>query len=197
MPSTPTWGIPYPALSDPPNGPSQIQSLATQVDSLFTTFNTTDTNTTNTINNGTVKPLRVKILGQVGTYLTTSGSTELGLTKLSLTGINLTSTQGMKFVVSLRLSGGTVGDTFSVQVRQTTALTGTPRADIRHIVPSANQHTLDVEFPWLPGVTITNESFHLSLVRVAGTGVLGVEADSRSSFGIYSIGDNTIVSVIP
>lgn len=29
MPSTPVYALPYPALSDPPNGPAQIGSLAT------------------------------------------------------------------------------------------------------------------------------------------------------------------------
>lgn len=32
MPTTPTYGLPYPALSDAPNGPSQIQALATEVE---------------------------------------------------------------------------------------------------------------------------------------------------------------------
>lgn len=32
MPFTPIYGIPYPALSDPPNGPSQMQALALEVE---------------------------------------------------------------------------------------------------------------------------------------------------------------------
>lgn len=32
MPVTPTYNFPYPALSDPPNGPSQVQGLATGVE---------------------------------------------------------------------------------------------------------------------------------------------------------------------
>lgn len=32
MPVTPVYGIPYPALSDPPNGPSQMQALALEVE---------------------------------------------------------------------------------------------------------------------------------------------------------------------
>lgn len=46
MPTTPTYGLPYPALSDTPNGPSQIGSLATTLDTLFGTFATADTNLT-------------------------------------------------------------------------------------------------------------------------------------------------------
>lgn len=43
MPTTPTYGLPYPALSDSPNGPSQIGSLATTLDTLFGTFAAADT----------------------------------------------------------------------------------------------------------------------------------------------------------
>jgi hypothetical protein len=32
MPSTPTYGLPYPSLSDPPNGPAQFQALADEVE---------------------------------------------------------------------------------------------------------------------------------------------------------------------
>jgi hypothetical protein len=32
VPATPTYGLPYPSLSDPPNGPAQIQALADEVE---------------------------------------------------------------------------------------------------------------------------------------------------------------------
>lgn len=32
MPSTPTYGLPYPSLSDSPNGPAQFQALANEVE---------------------------------------------------------------------------------------------------------------------------------------------------------------------
>ena len=35
MPSTPNFAIPYPALSDSPNGPSQMQAMATQIDTVM------------------------------------------------------------------------------------------------------------------------------------------------------------------
>lgn len=34
MPTTPRWGLPYPASSDPPDGPAQIGALATALDSV-------------------------------------------------------------------------------------------------------------------------------------------------------------------
>lgn len=36
MPTTPNLGLPYPGLTDAPNGPAQIQALAVAVDSLKT-----------------------------------------------------------------------------------------------------------------------------------------------------------------
>ncbi len=41
MPSTPTYGLPYPALSDPPNGPAQIQALAEEVETELTRIDAT------------------------------------------------------------------------------------------------------------------------------------------------------------
>lgn len=37
MPNTPNYNLPYPALSDPPNGPSQIAGLASALDLLLGT----------------------------------------------------------------------------------------------------------------------------------------------------------------
>lgn len=35
MPNTPIWTIPYPALSDPPNGPSQVQAAASRLETVL------------------------------------------------------------------------------------------------------------------------------------------------------------------
>jgi hypothetical protein len=35
VPTTPVYGIPYPSLADPPNGPAQLQALATEVETEF------------------------------------------------------------------------------------------------------------------------------------------------------------------
>lgn len=43
MPNTPVYGLPYPDLSEPPNGPEQIQALAEAVES---TIQATDTRVT-------------------------------------------------------------------------------------------------------------------------------------------------------
>ena len=43
MPVTPTYAFPYPALSDPPNGPAQFQALATAVENQLVTTNNSAT----------------------------------------------------------------------------------------------------------------------------------------------------------
>lgn len=40
MPSTPTYALPYPSLSDAPNGPAQLQSLATATETAIGTLAT-------------------------------------------------------------------------------------------------------------------------------------------------------------
>lgn len=41
MPQTPNYSLPYPAISDPPNGPAQISALASGVDStILAVYNT-------------------------------------------------------------------------------------------------------------------------------------------------------------
>jgi hypothetical protein len=46
MPTTPNYSIPYPALSDSPNGPSQLQSLATVTDTALQGLQTSITSLT-------------------------------------------------------------------------------------------------------------------------------------------------------
>lgn len=62
MPTTPTSGLPYPALTDPPNAPQQISNLAAAIDgrvfnsNLWTAFTPTWTalNINPTLGNGTL-----------------------------------------------------------------------------------------------------------------------------------------------
>lgn len=150
---------------------------------------------------GLEAPLKGNILNVAGTYLTTSGTTELGLTKLSLTGITIPANGVMGFEASLRLSGGSgtavAGDTFIVRVRQTTALSGTIRAEWRYIVPSANQASAFFSMPFVPtSGSVSNDSFHLSIVRLIGSGVLGVEGDLLSSFSIWYVLNTSVWSVV-
>jgi hypothetical protein len=151
--------------------------------------------------NGLAQPLRGAILAQAGVYLTTSGSTELALPKFSLSNVTVPNGGAVRFEANLRLSGGSgtavAGDTFEMKVRQTTALTGTTVVSWRYIVPSANQASVSFGYAWIPPTAISGEVFHLSLQRIAGTGVLGVEASGLSSFNIYYVLDTSVWSNVP
>lgn len=148
--------------------------------------------------NALPQPLDGNILAQSGTYLTTSSTTELALPKLSLTGVTAGTNGALRFEMNLRLSTGTAGETFEFSIRQTTALTGTLRAQIRHIVRSGNQYAETIAFPWVPANgSVVGDSFHLSITRISGAGTLAVEADNRSSFAVYSVLDTSVWSNVP
>ena len=72
MPNTPVYNLPYPALTDTPNGPTQIGNLANALDTLFGTFATTDTNLTNRFTNLLLTNAGV---GSVATLETRSNNT--------------------------------------------------------------------------------------------------------------------------
>lgn len=146
------------------------------------------------------QPLKGAIPIQAGTYLTTSGGTELALPKMSLAGITLGTNIAMQFQMALHLSGGTAGDTFDFFVRMTTPLSGLLVAQVRHIVASANQHNMTHIYNWVPSggsITVANDSFHLSMARVAGAGVLAIEAGSISSFAAYAVRGTDVWTRVP
>lgn len=147
--------------------------------------------------NAMAQPLKISILGQSGTYLATSGATEKPMPKLTCSGITLPPNSAVKFVANLRLSNGTTGETFECIIRQGNPATGGGVAIWREIVDSGNQYSVCWEMPYLSVAGFTNESFYLSLVRVVGSGVLAIEGNSWSSFAVYSLADNNVVTVVP
>lgn len=147
--------------------------------------------------NKLAQPQKISILGQVGTYLTTSGATEKPMPKLTCSGITVPANTGVKFAANLRLSNGTAGETFECIIRQGNPTSGGGVAIWREIVDSGNQYSVCWEMPYLAVAGLSNESFYLSLIRVVGSGVLAIEADSRSSFAVYTVGDNSVVTVVP
>jgi hypothetical protein len=91
MVNTPNYTLPYPALSDAPNGPSQIGSLATAIDTLlFSTFAAQDTVLSN------------RLLNLVGAAVATSETTTSVGTFVALTtagpSVTLT-TRGVAFAI--------------------------------------------------------------------------------------------------
>lgn len=141
---------------------------------------------------GIPKPLGGKMLIQSGTYLTTSGGTELKLPKLALTGITVASNAALAFRLDARLSGGSgtavANDIFEFRVRQANDTSGTIVWACRYTVPSANQTNVSYEQTDIPQVTVSNESFYLSVIRITGSGVLGIESQGggMTSFGAYT-----------
>lgn len=197
MPTTPTFGIPYPALSDPPNGASQMNSLATTVENTIISQIATVNGSITAAAAVNEQLLSGVSLAQVGTYLTTSGTTELNLAKLAVSGINYGSTDVLKFTVLARFSGGAAGDTFEVRIRQTTALSGTLLKSGRVIVDSANQFNKVIELPWVPGSSGTNQSFFVSLVKIVGSGNLAVEGDNNTQHILTKIGTTARYTLVP
>lgn len=90
MPNTPNYTLPYPALSDSPNGPSQVGSLATTIDTLLlSTFAAQDTVLSN------------RLLNLVGAAVLTSEATASGtFTALATAGPAVTlTTRGVALAI--------------------------------------------------------------------------------------------------
>lgn len=146
---------------------------------------------------GLAKPLQYKVLTQSGAYLTTSGTTELKLPKLTLSGVTLAANAGRRFVFAGRLVGGTGGDSFEFRVRQSNDTSGTVVASWRYDVKSGNQSDATLVNVDAPGPAVNNDTFYLSLVRIAGSGTLTVQADRLTSFGVDSMLNSTYIISVP
>lgn len=117
MVNTPNYTLPYPALSDAPNGPSQIGSLATAIDTLlFSTFAAQDTALSN------------RLLNLVGAAVaTTETTTSVGtFVNLATVGPSITlTTRGVAFAIwgaQMFASVGTAGNRMSVAVSGATTI---------------------------------------------------------------------------
>lgn len=125
-----------------------------------------------------------RLVTQAGTLGTTSGTAELNYPKLALTGLRLR--QNAWYVLTYRLDGNSLNasEQFLLQVRHTTALSGTIVTDMRWNVPNQPSVTdtkcYTVVFQWTAADTNTG-SLHLSAKRNLGTGTLDIFGDSRSS----------------
>lgn len=196
MPTTPIFSLRYPTSAFPADVPTDMTNLATDVDNQLNSVNGTLTTSANSRS----KILRGNILVQAGSYLVTSGATELALPKLSLTSVTAPSGWGLVFAINLRVSGGAGGyssaDVFEFRVRQTTAVSGTLLASAR-FNPIANfQNNVSFALPWITTGSIVADSFHLSVARVTGGGTIQVESNGggNSSFSVALSNDNTVWS---
>jgi hypothetical protein len=158
---------------------------------------------TSAVLNGLPQPLQGKILGQASaTYLQTSGTTELKLPKLTLTGITVASGAALEFRLNARISGGSVppvpNDVFEFRVRQANDTSGTIVSAFLWIIPSTDQCDMSWSRVTVPSVTVSNETFYLSVVRILGSGTLGVQGQSGTTqFAAYSSLTNAIWAVVP
>jgi hypothetical protein len=193
VPITPIYGLPYPALSDPPNGPAQFQALAEavehelqRIDADVDTLQATDS----TIN-GQISVINANIAGNgrlvtaAGVINTTSGTTELDIPKLAIE--NWVVNNGFWYILNLKMSAqaSAGGDSYLVRIRKDTALSGTVIAQFEWITQVAGfTHSLTQHIPWQAPATDGDADFYVSVQRIAGTGVLAVNGLSATAFWI-------------
>lgn len=205
MPTTPVYAFPYPSLGDPPNGPAQIQALATAVENKIITVDATDAAQTSNISalQTTVNTLNMRSLG--GRIVTTVGvinsgisTTETNITKLAFE--NSAITIGRVYVFNLFLSAqfSAGNDSFAVRIRKDTALSGTILVVSAWISQVAGfTHERFISVPWIATGTDADADFYVSVQRAAGTGTCDVNGGSLSSFFIYEVTNPSDWTAVP
>lgn len=115
---TPIYAFPFPALSDPPNGASQIQSLATAVENKIALVDATDaTQSTNITNLQNVDP----IILAWGRRTTPSSTTTTTVGVLRLDGIPVISGRAYNIMgTGICLDSTVTSDALQVDIRFTT-----------------------------------------------------------------------------
>lgn len=116
MPSTPTYAFPYPALTDSPNGPSQIQSLAVALESKIALMD------------AATNALAVLPKGYVGSHKPTGTATSVGTTETVACVFTFNATAGRRYKVSwqadLSSTGtSTTGAGFRLRAKNTASTT--------------------------------------------------------------------------
>lgn len=193
MPVTPIYGLPYPALSDPPNGPAQFQALAEEVENELARIDA-DVDTlqaTDSTLSGNITVINANIAGNgrlvtaAGVINTTSGTTELDIPKLAIE--NWTVTNTAWYILNLKLSAqmSAGNDSYLVRVRKDTALSGTVIAQFEWITQVAGfTHAVSQHIPWQAPATDADADFYVSIQRIAGTGVAAINGASVTAFWI-------------
>lgn len=176
MPFTPVYGIPYPALSDPPNGPSQLQALATEVETELARIDGLIAGNASSIT--TLQNNRERILAW-GRRTSSSSSTTTTVGVIRLDGIALTGGRLYR-VTYVTHPSSTVGtDTIRTEVRFTTnntaATTASPVMFNSQVYDTPNAETHMTLYA--PSVNETL-SVLLCVTRFAGSGNVLAFADS-------------------
>ena len=124
----------------------------------------------------------VTTAGNIHTGITT---TETNITKLDLLGGVVRAGTWYVFNVKLRLTMTKNLDSFTVRVREGTALTGTILAEWQVIAQvDGFTHDWNLHQPWRCPTDDGGADFHVSIVRAAGTGSVDVSGERRTAFWI-------------
>jgi hypothetical protein len=169
---TPIYGFPYPALSDPPNGPAQIQALAEAVEADLAV---TDANIA-TLNITGLTYSRV-LGGKVRTTnaSATSGSTELQV--LDTGSVSLPASSRFLIHVFIVAGVSAVGDEYDFRIRDTNVV-GTQRQEVVTF-KTDNAVPYTVSYGYIHTTTTSDtRTWVATATRLGGTGTCTVNASS-------------------
>lgn len=192
---TPVYAFPYPELTDPPNGPSQIQALATAVENKFVTVDSTVSSHTSSISTlqTTVNTLNLRSLG--GRIVTTAGvinagitTTEVNVTKAAFENSTITSGRVYIFTFTFSAQFTTANDSFLIRIRKDTALSGTVLVTWA-IIPQVSgfSHYVTQRRPWIAPASDADADFYISFQRIAGSGSCDINGNSETTFFIEEV----------
>ena len=183
---TPTYGFPYPALTDSPNGPAQIQALAEAVEADLVV---TDANITNLVATGL-------------TYMKFLGGTQRSSDTAAITAETVVSTSGAislpassLILVRGRIDYFTTTSDMELFVKfRTTNIAG---AIERQIITDRNDGTAAVPkaHEWSLTYKTTSSETHTwvsTVARFSGTGT--VTCQGGTSVMVYYLGASTLLS---
>lgn len=196
MPSTPIYGIPYPALGDPPNGPAQLQALATEVEVELNRIDVAASSLTARVTALEGQPGPRGIIGGqaitgTNTLTATITTTETMPTNMHSGSQSLAASRRYEIYVRFKVTSTVTGDVFVLRVREG-ASAGTSGNQIREYVHRISDNTLGFteEFTteFETGGSPISKFFSLTAVRIAGTGSLtfiGGGATSTNLVGVW------------
>lgn len=196
MPVTPNFSIPYPSLSDAPNGPVQMGALATAVDGALVTL-TASTTTAAAEIDATWKTVKTTIVTTTGNIHDDIAGTEVPILKLSTTAVPITLGRIYRFRVRLFITNPTVvADDFVIRVRRGSTAGTEVAAQANFVARTLVDHVFTLDHLWIAPTGNASDSFHPTLQRVVGTGVADVFGQSNTWFEI-STSNTTRVTNVP
>lgn len=128
----------------------------------------------------------VTTAGNIHSNLTT---TETTITKLNITGVRVDLNRVYEFYLNLHGNLSVAGDSFTVRVRKTTALSGTVIAEWPWLCASSGlDDAKSFSQPWKATANTASESFFVSVQRVLGSGNIDINGDRHTAFWIKNGG---------